>query len=369
MIGKILVCFGTRPEAIKMAPVIHELQKEKMEFKICITGQHREMLDQVLDFFEIAPDYDLDLMRPGQQLNSLGAGILQTMNDVLIEASPDMVLVQGDTTTAFMVALAAYHRGIKIGHIEAGLRTYNHQAPFPEEGNRQLISRIATKHFVPTQTARENLLQEAIPEEQIMLTGNTVVDALEFGRVKLFQGYSNDEIAQLKEIINPDKKLILVTGHRRENFGNALEDLCEALKEIAARNLAQIVFPVHLNPQVKEIVTAKLSGLENIHLISPVNYPCLLWLLEKSDLIISDSGGIQEEAPSFQTPLLVTRQFSERMEGVRAGFSFIVGSSKKTIIEKTTSLLTTSPRYNNSANPYGDGKAAQRIVSVLKTGL
>lgn len=364
---KLLLCFGTRPEAIKMAPVIHELDRQKMVYEICLTAQHREMLDQVTDFFGIKPDYDLNLMKPGQHLNSLSATILSAMDEVLNKVGPDMVLVQGDTTTAFVVALAAYNRGIKVAHIEAGLRTYDLKAPFPEEGNRQLISRIASKHFAPTQMAKEYLLKEGIAENLITLTGNTVVDALEFGRQKLDEGFTDDHIVMLKRLVSQERKLILVTGHRRENFGKGIQELCQAIWEISKKKMAQVIFPVHLNPQVKEPVAEYLRFAEDVHLVPPLSYPGLLWLLEKCDLIISDSGGIQEEAPSFRKPVLVTRMLSERMEGVKAGFSIITGSSKEEILRQTTLLLGNNPDFGNMANPYGDGRAAKKIVSNLKT--
>ena len=292
---RVLVCIGTRPEAVKMAPVIHELKLQKIDFSICVTAQHREMLDQVLDFFDIVPDFDLDLMEPGQSLNSVSSRILWEMDKLLEKENPEMVLVQGDTTTAFIASLAAFNREIRIGHIEAGLRTSNLKAPFPEEANRQLISRIADLHFVPTEKAKKNLMAESIPMDQIFLTGNTVVDALIIGRERLWGGYKNKDIEELEGIHVENKKLILVTGHRRENLGKGLEEVCTALSTIAKREDVQIIFPVHLNPSVNEKVFTFLDSIPNIRLISPLSYPAFLWLMMKATLIITDSGGVQEE--------------------------------------------------------------------------
>src|SRR5680860_594144 len=339
-IRKILLCFGTRPEAIKMAPVIHELKKHKLDFKVCVTAQHREMLDQVLDFFEIVPDHDLDLMQPNQSLNELSANILLSMDTVfdavgLRKAQTDIVLVQGDTTSAAMIPLAAFHRRIKVGHIEAGLRTYNKTAPFPEEVNRQLTARIADFHFAPTAKANSNLLQEQIPKEQLCITGNTVVDALQWAIDKMESEPVSEETQKIKALLNPNKKLILVTGHRRENFGEGLIHICEALLELSEREDVELIYPVHLNPNVTGPVQELLSHKKNIHLIAPVAYPTMLWLMQECSLIISDSGGIQEEAPTFKKPVLVTREVSERMEGVEVGFSFLVGTDKNRIVEET----------------------------------
>ncbi|MDT0676798.1 non-hydrolyzing UDP-N-acetylglucosamine 2-epimerase [Autumnicola musiva] len=399
---KILLCFGTRPEAIKMAPVIHEFKKQKIAFKVCVTAQHREMLDQVLEFFEIKPDYDLDLMEAGQSLNGLGSKIFSAIDKVfddwlrgfpsaqtqgrqlsrtegniqdsadLRQAQPDndaqpdnIVLVHGDTTTASMIAQAAFHRQIKVGHVEAGLRTYNKSSPFPEEINRQIISRIADFHFAPTTRARANLLKEQIYKEQIVMTGNTVVDALHWAAKKLSGKVLTEEIRSIQSLLNAQKQLILVTGHRRENFGKGLENIAEALLELSLRPNVEIVYPVHLNPNVKESVHRILADRPNIHLIPPVSYPAMLWLMQRAAVIISDSGGIQEEAPTFGKPVLVTREFSERMEGVDAGFSVLVGTDKTRIIEETDRLLNNPPDLCKKTNPYGDGKAAERIVEFL----
>lgn len=349
-----------------MAPVVHELQKERFDFKICVTGQHREMLDQVLNFFQITPDYDLRLMKTDQTLNGLSSEILSGIDEILLKEKPDMVLIQGDTSTSLMVALAAFNLQIAVGHIEAGLRTLNLKSPFPEEGNRQLISRITDFHFVPTFQAKRSLMEEIIPEEKIILTGNTIVDALEYGRVLLGTGYVNEGLRKIRSLRSSEKKLILVTGHRRENFGFGLENICDALLELGKRDDVQIIFPVHLNPQVKKLVYERMSGRNNITLVDPVDYPTLLWLIMESSLIISDSGGIQEEAPSFHTPVIVTREVTERMEGVRAGFSFLNGTSKERIIDGAFRLLDNPPNYNATKNPYGDGMASKRIIEFLK---
>jgi len=376
---KILVCFGTRPEAIKMAPVIHELKKHKLDFKVCVTAQHREMLDQVLDFFEIVPDHDLDLMQPNQSLNELSAKILLSMDTVfdaaglrqasLRQAQTDIVLVQGDTTSAAMVSLAAFHRRIKVGHVEAGLRTYNKAAPFPEEVNRQLTARIADFHFAPTAKANSNLLKEQISNKDISITGNTVVDALEWAIKKMESQPLSEEIQKIKALFNPNKKMILVTGHRRENFGEGLIHICEALLELSEMEDVELIYPVHLNPNVTGPVQELLNHKKNIHLIAPVAYPTMLWLMQECNIIISDSGGIQEEAPTFKKPVLVTREVSERMEGVEAGFSFLVGTDKDKIVEEAIRLLNHPPDFKNTANPYGDGKAAFKIVEFLTSNI
>jgi len=363
---KILLCFGTRPEAIKMAPVIHELKKQKLQFKVCVTAQHREMLDQILDFFEIIPDYDLDLMQPNQSLNELSSKILKEIDGVMEKEHPELVLVQGDTTSAAMVSLAAFHRQIKVGHVEAGLRTYNKAAPFPEEINRQLTARVADLHFAPTAKASANLLKEQIPKEQLCITGNTVVDALQWAIRKMESEPFCEEIQKIKALLNPNKKLILVTGHRRENFGEGLIHICEALFELSEREDVELIYPVHLNPNVTGPVQELLSHKKNIHLIAPVAYPTMLWLMQECSLIISDSGGIQEEAPTFKKPVLVTREVSERMEGVEAGFSFLVGTDKNKIVEEAIRILDNTPDFLGIENPYGDGTAAFRIVEFLK---
>lgn len=364
---KILLCFGTRPEAIKMAPLYHELQQNNFEVKVCVTAQHRQMLDQVLVFFEIVPDYDLNLMQSNQTLNGLSAKILSEMDTVLTKEQPDLVLVHGDTTTSAMVALASFHLGIKVGHIEAGLRTYNKQAPFPEEVNRQISSRIVDFHFTPTQQATQNLLKEGIAQTAIIQTGNTVIDALLWTVNKISKKeYLHPEIEELKKIIVLHKKILLVTGHRRESFGEGIKNLCEALLETAKREDVTIVYPVHLNPNVKDVVYGLLSQQKNILLISPVSYPAFVWLMQQSFLIVTDSGGIQEEAPSLGKPVVVTRSVSERPEGVKAGFSTLVGTDKNTIVNTMQNLLDNFAGFENLDNPYGNGNASQNIISYLK---
>ncbi|QED37756.1 UDP-N-acetylglucosamine 2-epimerase (non-hydrolyzing) [Antarcticibacterium arcticum] len=361
----LLICFGTRPEAIKMAPVIHELKKRNIPFNVCVTAQHREMLDQVLDFFDITPDFDLDLMKSAQTLNGLCAAIFSKIDEVFDKVQPDIVLVHGDTTTASVITQAAFHRQIKVGHVEAGLRTYNKMSPFPEEINRQIIGKIADFHFAPTLKAKGNLMKEQISEENILVTGNSVVDALQWAGKKMENLSLSKEVEALKLRFNPEKKLILVTGHRRENFGKGLEEICEALLEIALNKDVEIVYPVHLNPNVVSTVEKMLSQQTNIHLISPVAYPTMLWLMKRSSLIISDSGGIQEEAPTIGKPVLVTRMISERMEGVEAGCAVISGTSKTVIVAEVNSFLKDPPDFTGKENPYGDGRAAGRIVDFL----
>lgn len=362
---KILLCFGTRPEAIKMAPVITELKNNHLDYEVCVTGQHREMLDQVLDFFEITPNYDLNIMQRDQTLNSLSSLVLEKIDLILQQANPDIILVQGDTTTAFIAALAAFNRGIKIGHIEAGLRTQNLNSPFPEEGNRQLISRIADLHFVPTILNQENLFNEGISSDKIFITGNTVVDALIWARKKLCSGYENEEIRQIKKLVSEEKKLILVTGHRRESFGGGLAEVCKGLLDISKRKDIQIIFPVHLNPRVRSKVFGILEKQPNIHLIDPVSYPAFVWLMMQANAIISDSGGIQEEAPTLKKTVLVTRDSTERKEAVIAGFSKMVGSSRKLLMKTLDEVIEHPSDFTGIENPYGDGTATQKIVDIL----
>lgn len=363
---KILLCFGTRPEAIKMAPLYHELKKSNFQVKVCVSAQHREMLDQVLNFFDIVPEYDLDLMLPNQTLNGLSATILSKMDEVLVVEKPNLVLVHGDTTTSSMVALSAFHLGISIGHVEAGLRTHNKKSPFPEEINRQLTGKLADIHFTPTAHATQNLLREGISQQHIIETGNTVIDALFWTSKKIEQpDYSHPEIEELKNTIPTDKKIILVTGHRRENFGEGFQNLCESLIEISEKEDVTIVYPVHLNPNVKKIVYDLLSKKGNIHLIAPVSYPAFVWLMKQSFLILTDSGGIQEEAPSLGKSVIVTRTISERPEGVAAGHSILAGTDKQKIIATVTSQLHHFMFNESIKNPYGDGNAAKRIADYL----
>lgn len=370
---KILIVFGTRPEAIKMAPLIQEFMKngDSFETRICVTAQHRQMLDQVLDFFDIRPDYDLDLMKPNQTLNSIWADILMEMKPILDDYHPDWVLVHGDTATSSAVALAAYFSQCKVGHVEAGLRTFNKWSPFPEEMNRQLTGRLADMHFAPTWQAQQNLLNEAVEQTDIVVTGNTVIDALKSSVAKVNSGYyANDEIEVLKKKLDISKEWILVTGHRRENFGQGFIDICHALKEISARRPdVQIIYPVHLNPHVQQPVKEILSGIENICLISPLSYPSFVWLMDKAKIIITDSGGIQEEAPSLGKPVLVMRETTERPEAVAAGTVILVGTDRSKIVGETLQLLDDSLYYTRMSrieNPYGDGHACPKIVEFLK---
>lgn len=367
---KNLIIFGTRPEAIKMAPLVKEFQKhEELDTKVCVTAQHREMLDQVLDFFEITPDYDLDLMKPNQNLFFLTADLITGLKPVLEDYQPDYVYVHGDTSTSSIAALAAFYAGIKVCHIEAGLRTHNKWSPFPEEMNRQLTGRLTDFHFAPTTASRANLLRENVSEQHVLVTGNTVIDALMDSSEKV-QTLDNDEISQLKKITDPDKKLILVTGHRRENHGQGFINICEALKKIAVNNPGvQILYPVHLNPNVQQPVYEILSGVDNIQLIDPLTYPAFVWAMNQSYLIITDSGGVQEEAPSLGKPVLVMRDSTERPEAVDAGTVILVGTDKDKIVSECEDLLRNSKRYNTMSalhNPYGDGKACKRIAEFIK---
>ena len=371
---KNLIVFGTRPEAIKMAPLVKAFQKHQgiFETKVCITAQHREMLDQVLDFFEITPDYDLDLMKPNQNLYSLTAGIIENMKPVLEDFQPDYVYVHGDTTTTMAAALAAFYSGAEVCHVEAGLRTFNKRAPFPEEINRSIAGRLADYHFPPTDRSKENLVNEAVSEESITITGNTVIDALLFSVDKLQQqNYTDQEIEMVQQEVDTTKKIILVTGHRRENHGDGFINICKALKEIAEKNPdCQLVYPVHLNPNVQKPVYDLLSEVENIKLIAPLNYPAFVWLMEKSYLIITDSGGVQEEAPSLGKPVLVMREITERPEAVKAGTVILVGTDAEKITTETQKLLDDTSYYQKLSklhNPYGDGKASEGIISFMKT--
>lgn len=367
----ILLVIGTRPEAIKMAPLIIKLKNQHQFFntKVCLTAQHRQMLDQVLDFFEIKADYDLDLMKPNQNLHTLTSDIITAIKPVYDEFKPDWVLVHGDTTTSTAAALAAFYSGAKVAHVEAGLRTFNKLAPFPEEMNRSITGRIADLHFAPTKASKQNLLNEAVAKETISITGNTVIDALKLGITKVNE--QSNEIVNLKSIINLNKKIILVTGHRRENFGDGFENICKALKVIAENNFddVEIIYPVHLNPNVQNPVNKFLSNQPNIKLIQPLNYESFIWLMNKSYLIITDSGGVQEEAPSLGKPVLVMRDVTERPEAVDAGTVLLVGTDTQKIITEAEQLLHNANAYtlmSNKHNPYGDGLACDRIITILK---
>jgi len=376
---KLMLIFGTRPEAIKMAPVISRLKTDAKNIKpvVCVTAQHREMLDQVLGIFDITPDYDLDIMKPSQDLFSITANTLIALKNVLMKERPDMVLVQGDTTTAFIAGLAAYYLKIPVGHVEAGLRTYNKYSPFPEEINRRLLSALVDIHFAPTALARANLLKENVPDSKIVVTGNTVVDALltikrmqqKEGKKKLWQEYFRRSWDLTVPDEDPDKKLILVTGHRRENFGKSFREICFALKKIASmRKDIVIVYPVHLNPNVQSPVKAILGGVDSIHLIKPLEYESFIYLMDHAYLVLTDSGGIQEEAPSLGKPVLVMRDTTERPEGVKSGAVKLVGTNKKIIVNNVRKLLDDKILYRKMSkviNPYGDGKAAGRIVKAL----
>lgn len=367
---KILFIFGTRPEAIKMAPLIETVRKEKDAFQpvVCVTAQHRQMLDQVLDFFRIKPDYDLNLMKPNQSLFDVTADSLKGLEKVLDKTSPDLVITQGDTTTAFVGMLAAYYKKIPAAHLEAGLRSGNPYSPFPEELNRVLAGHIAELHFAPTPQAEENLRKENI-REGIHVVGNTVIDALFLG-LDIIKKEGENKYRDRFRFLDPNKKTILVTGHRRESFGDPIRNICEALKEITASEPgAQIVYPVHLNPNIRKPVHDILGGSKDIHLIEPLDYPFLLWLMKESYFVLTDSGGIQEEAPSLGKPVLVMRDVTERMEGVTAGTAKLVGTDKDTIVRESLKLLRDSTEYDRIAravNPYGDGKTSGRIVEILK---
>lgn len=370
---KNLIIFGTRPEAIKMAPLVKEFQKKSDSFdtKVCITAQHREMLDQVLSFFEIIPDFDLDLMKPNQNLFTLTADIITNLKPVLEEFQPDYVYVHGDTTTTMSASLASFYAGAKICHVEAGLRTFNMQSPFPEEMNRSVTGVISNIHFSPTETSKRNLINENKPADTILITGNTVIDALQFSVDKVNKaGFDDQEIEKLKKIVNSDKKLILVTGHRRENHGQGFINICQALKQIGSNHSdTQIIYPVHLNPNVQKPVYDLLDKVENINLIAPLSYPAFVWLMNQSYLIITDSGGVQEEAPSLGKPVLVMRNTTERPEAVDAGTVILVGTDKNRIVEEAEKLLVNQSAYDNMSrlhNPYGDGKACKRIVEYIQ---
>jgi UDP-N-acetylglucosamine 2-epimerase (non-hydrolysing) len=365
---KILFIFGTRPEAIKLAPLILEFKKQKNFItKVCITSQHREMLEQVINFFQLPVDYDLFIMEHNQSLFKISSKIVQSIEPVFEEFQPDLIFVQGDASSAFLGALAGFYKKIKIVHIEAGLRSYNKYSPFPEEINRVLISHIADYHFAPTKKAKENLLKEGI-KENIWVVGNTVIDAL-FLALKIVKN-SDVQYKNFFKFLDFNKKIVLVTGHRRESFGEPFRQICLALKELAEKfkDEIEIVYPVHLNPNVRRPVFEILYGQKNIHLIEPLSYPYLVWLLEKSYFVLTDSGGIQEEAPSLGKPVLVMREVTERIEGIKAGTAKLVGVKKESIVKNSVKLLTDKNLYQKMAkkkNPYGDGESSQRIVKII----
>jgi UDP-N-acetylglucosamine 2-epimerase (non-hydrolysing) len=367
---KLLTVFGTRPEAIKMAPLVKALEQQPhLQHRVCVTAQHRQMLDQVLHLFDIKPHYDLDLMRPGQTLTQLSCNILQGMDGVLADYQPDWVLVHGDTTTTMATSLAAYYRQVGVAHVEAGLRTHNLYSPWPEEGNRQITGRLAGLHFAPTEESRQNLLREGVSASAIHVTGNTVIDALLSVSRRIDTDTAlNARLAERFPFLDAGKRLILVTGHRRENFGAGFEAMCHALKHIASESNVQVVYPVHLNPQVQEPVRRILGGAAHIHLIEPLDYLPFVYLMKRSHLILTDSGGIQEEAPSLGKPVLVMRDTTERPEAVAAGTVRLVGTDCDRIVTETRRLLQDKAAYREMAfahNPYGDGAACQRICNTF----
>ncbi len=376
MIKKVMLVFGTRPEAIKMAPLVKAFQaSSEFETVVCVTAQHREMLDQVLNLFEIIPEYDLDIMKPGQDLYDVTANILLGLKPVFEEAKPDIVLVHGDTATTLATSLAAYYQKIAVGHVEAGLRTHNVYSPWPEEGNRQVTGRLATYHFAPTEESAANLLKENVDVANVIVTGNTVIDALLTVVSKIESDKALDQslealIVEKGYSVNKAKRLILVTGHRRENFGQGFLNICEGLKALALEYPdVDIVYPVHLNPNVQKPVNEILSDVDNVYLIPPLDYEPFVYLMHKSHFILTDSGGIQEEAPSLGKPVLVMRDTTERPEALEAGTVKLVGTDKDKIIAECKMLLDDEEAYkvmSKSHNPYGDGKACERIVSYLK---
>jgi UDP-N-acetylglucosamine 2-epimerase (non-hydrolysing) len=369
---KILISFGTRPEAIKLAKLIHKLKiTKKFTVKICVSGQHNQMLYQVLKLYKIKPDYDLKVMKTNQSLNLLSSKILKKLNEVLLDFKPDLLIVHGDTTTAFISSLAAFQNRIKVAHIEAGLRTNNIDYPYPEEFNRRSIGIIANLNYAPTQLAIDNLKNENIKKDKILLTGNTIIDTLKYSyNILLKNKKIFNKIKKNYSFISIKKKLIIVTSHRRENYGKGIINICLALKEIATKNdNIQIIFPVHLNPKISNIVKKQLANIKNIYLVKPVDYFSFIYLMKSSFLIMTDSGGIQEEAPSFNKPLLVLRNETERPEAKKIGGSLLVGTNQKKIVAATMKLINDKKLYNKMSkikNPYGDGKATTRIINNLK---
>lgn len=368
---KLLIVFGTRPEAIKMAPLVKELQKSsRLELRVCVTAQHRQMLDQVLHLFDIRPYYDLDLMRPGQTLPQLTSNIMMGMDRVLADYDPEWVLVHGDTSTTMATSLAAYYRQVGVAHVEAGLRTHNLYSPWPEEGNRQITGRLAGLHFAPTEDSRSNLLSEGVQANTIYVTGNTVIDSL----LTVSQRIDNDKplqtkLAALFPFLDPTRRLVLVTGHRRENFGKGFESVCNALKDIARNHDVQVIYPVHLNPQVQEPVRRILADANNVYLLEPLDYLPFIYLMKNSYLILTDSGGIQEEAPALGKPVLVMRDTTERPEALSAGTVRLVGTDSTRIVSETLTLLRDEAAYKSMAlahNPFGDGIACQRIRKIFE---
>lgn len=374
---KVMLVFGTRPEAIKMAPLVHKLKAEPKAFdvRVCVTAQHRQMLDQVLKIFEIVPDIDLNVMKPGQDLFDLTANVLQGMKSVFDDSKPDALLVHGDTTTTLATAMAGFYAGVPVGHIEAGLRTHDLYAPFPEEFNRQVASKVTRWHFAPTELSRANLIAERVDDASISVTGNTVIDALHWvlNRIEADaerSAHLAQSISQLLPFNWQSDRFVLITGHRRENFGEGFLQICEALRELASRfDNVHFVYPVHLNPNVQKPVRTILAGLSNVHLIEPLDYEPFVYLLKDSYLVLTDSGGIQEEAPSLGKPVLVMRDVTERPEAVDAGTVELVGANMERIVAGVTRLLNDDSYYSKMSrahNPYGDGKACDRILDVLR---
>ena len=366
---RVLSVFGTRPEAIKMAPVVEALRRdEAITSRVCVTAQHRGMLDQVLEAFSVTPDHDLDLMRPGQDLTDVTARVLTGLRGVLKEERPDWVLVHGDTTTAMAAALAAFYGRARIGHVEAGLRTHDLSRPFPEEMNRCVVDRIADLMFAPTPRSRQNLLDENLSDDRVLVTGNTVIDALLQARARVTVGEAEAAMRARFGFLDPSKRTLLVTGHRRESFGEGFERLCRALARLAARDDLQVVYPVHLNPNVQEPVRRILADRPNVHLIEPLDYLPFVYAMTRADVVLTDSGGVQEEAPSLGKPVLVTREVTERPEAVDAGTVALVGTDEGRIVREVTALLDEPDRYAafaRAVNPYGDGAAAGRIADAL----
>ncbi|MGM9488984.1 non-hydrolyzing UDP-N-acetylglucosamine 2-epimerase [Ideonella sp. YS5] len=372
---KVLTVFGTRPEAIKMAPLVKRLEQSAgFVSKVCVTAQHRQMLDQVLELFQIRPDHDLDLMRPGQDLYSITSDILQSIRSVYESEKPDIVLVHGDTTTTFAASLAAFYQRIPVGHVEAGLRTGNLYAPWPEEANRKLTGALARVHFAPTVASRDNLLRENVRPQSIVVTGNTVIDALLAVKAKLEQTDSlRADMARRFDYLRKDARMLLITGHRRENFGGGFERICQSIADLARRYPdMDLVYPVHLNPNVQEPVNRLLSSIPNVHLIEPQDYLPFVYLMARSTLILTDSGGVQEEAPALGKPVLVMRDTTERPEAVDAGTVRLVGTDVERIVSSISGLLDDPEEYRRMSfahNPYGDGRACERIVGELPTCL
>ncbi|OXX66480.1 non-hydrolyzing UDP-N-acetylglucosamine 2-epimerase [Vibrio sp. V03_P4A6T147] len=372
---KVLSVFGTRPEAIKMAPVVEAIKNDaRFEGKVCVTGQHRQMLDQVLELFEISPDYDLNIMKPSQDLTDVTTAILVGLREVLAEFRPDYVLVHGDTATTLSTTLAAYYQQVKVGHVEAGLRTNNIYSPWPEEGNRKVTGCLANLHFAPTKTSQNNLLRENVHAQDIIVTGNTVIDALLMVKEKLETNHNlGDSLGSQFSFLGADNKVVLITGHRRESFGGGFERICESIS-ILSTNYPDVdfVYPVHLNPNVREPVNRYLSGKANVHLIEPLDYLPFVYLMNRSNILLTDSGGIQEEAPSLGKPVLVMRNTTERPEAVEAGTVKLVGTDVDLIVEQVSNLLSSEVAHcamSISHNPYGDGFASKRILDAIASRL